>query len=73
MKNYSFYQFAMTVRGRKDDKERLAEQIFEDLAFPRHENDFNTLSDYIETHGDFTLSMSVFDDLYEEYTEWLKF
>ena len=59
MKNYSFYQFAMTVRGRKDDKGRLAEQIFEDLAFPRHENDFNTLSDYIETHGDFTLSMSV--------------
>ena len=58
MKNYSFYQFAMTVRGRKDDKGRLAEQIFEDLAFPRHENDFNTLSDYIETHGDFTLSMS---------------
>ena len=49
MKNYSFYQFAMTVRGRKDDKGRLAEQIFEDLAFPRHENDFNTLSDYIET------------------------
>jgi len=73
MKNYSFYQFAMTVIGRKDDKGRLAEQIFEDLAFPRHENDFNTLSDYIETHGDFTLSMSVFDDLYEEYTEWLKF
>ncbi|HHQ1565814.1 TPA: YozE family protein, partial [Staphylococcus aureus] len=25
------------------------------------------------THGDFTLPMSVFDDLYEEYTEWLKF
>ncbi|MFW2636118.1 YozE family protein, partial [Staphylococcus aureus] len=22
---------------------------------------------------DFTLPMSVFDDLYEEYTEWLKF
>ncbi|QDW84587.1 YozE family protein [Staphylococcus pasteuri] len=73
MKNYSFYQFAMTVRGRKDDKGKLAEQIFEDLAFPRHENGFNELSEYIETHGDFTLSMSVFDDLYEEYTEWLKF
>ncbi|MCT1925829.1 YozE family protein [Staphylococcus pasteuri] len=73
MKNYSFYQFAMTVRGRKDDKGKLAEQIFEDLAFPRHENYFNELSEYIETHGDFTLSMSVFDDLYEEYTEWLKF
>ncbi|CDR24857.1 YozE family protein [Staphylococcus schweitzeri] len=73
MKNYSFYQFVMTVRGRYDDKGRLTEEIFDDLAFPKHEDDFNTLSDYIETHGDFTLPMSVFDDLYEEYTEWLKF
>ncbi len=73
MKNYSFYQFVMTVRGRHEDKGRLAEEIFDDLAFPKHDDDFNILSDYIETHGDFTLPMSVFDDLYEEYTEWLKF
>ena len=33
VKNYSFYQFVMTVRGRKDDKGKLAEQIFDDLAF----------------------------------------
>ncbi|HCU7742380.1 TPA: YozE family protein, partial [Staphylococcus aureus] len=26
MKNYSFYQFVMTVRGRHDDKGRLAEE-----------------------------------------------
>ena len=39
----------MTVRGRKDDKGKLAEQIFDDLAFPKHEDDFNTLSEYIET------------------------
>lgn len=55
MKNYSFYQFVMTVRGRHDDKGRLAEEIFDDLAFPKHDDDFNILSDYIETHGDFTL------------------
>lgn len=53
MKNYSFYQFVMTVRGRHDDKGRLAEEIFDDLAFPKHDDDFNILSDYIETHGDF--------------------
>ncbi|WP_237760557.1 YozE family protein, partial [Staphylococcus aureus] len=39
----------------------------------KHNDEFNILSDYIETHGDFTLPMCVFDDLYEEYTEWLKF
>ena len=53
VKNYSFYQFIMTVRGRKDDKGVFAEQIFEDLAFPKHEDDFNTLSEYIETHSEF--------------------
>ncbi|MBF7017122.1 YozE family protein [Staphylococcus durrellii] len=73
MKNYSFYQFALTVRGRKNDKGELAEEIFDDLSFPKHEKDFNLLSEYIETHGDFTVSMSVFDDLYDEYLEWLKF
>ena len=73
MKNYSFYQFALTVRGRKNDKGELAEQIFDDLSFPKHEKDFNILSEYIETHWDFTVSMSVFDDLYEEYLEWLQF
>lgn len=51
VKNYSFYQFIMTVRGRKDDKGVFAEQIFEDLAFPKHEDDFNTLSEYIEKIG----------------------
>ena len=61
VKNYSFYQFIMTVRGRKDDKGVFAEQIFD------------TLSEYIETHSEFPLPMSVFDDLYDDYTEWLKF
>ncbi|MCG7339628.1 YozE family protein [Staphylococcus sp. ACRSN] len=73
MKDHSFYQFVLTVRGRKDEKGKLAEQIFDDLSFPRHEKDFHILSDYIETQSDLTVSMSVFDDLYEEYTEWLKF
>ena len=47
MKDHSFYQFALTVRGRKDDKGELAEDIFNDLSFPKHESDFNILSDYI--------------------------
>lgn len=47
MKDHSFYQFALTARGRKDDKGELAEDIFNDLSFPKHESDFNVLSDYI--------------------------
>ena len=44
MKDHSFYQFALTARGRKDDKGELAEDIFNDLSFPKHESDFNVLS-----------------------------
>ncbi|CAM3064692.1 MULTISPECIES: YozE family protein [Staphylococcus] len=73
MKDHSFYHYAMTVRGQKDDKGVLAEEIFDDLAFPKQESDFNALSDYIETEGGYSVSMSVFDDMYEDYQEWLKF
>ncbi|MHD0397712.1 YozE family protein [Staphylococcus simulans] len=73
MKDYSFYQFALTVRGRPDEKGQLAEQIFDDLAFPKQESDFHTLSDYIETEASISSPMYVFDDLFEEYQEWLKF
>lgn len=73
MKDHSFYQFALTARGRRDAKCELAEEIFDDLSFPRQEKDFHILSEYIETQGDYTVSLAVFDDLYEEYTEWLKF
>ena len=73
MKEHSFYQFALRVRGRKDSKGDLAEEIFNDLSFPKHEKDFNQLSDYIEMQSDISVPMSEFDDLYEEYIEWLKF
>lgn len=40
MKDHSFYQFALTARGRKDEKGELAEEIFDDLSFPRQEKIF---------------------------------
>ncbi|MCS4485422.1 YozE family protein [Staphylococcus americanisciuri] len=73
MKDASFYQFALTVRGRRDDKGAFAEMVFQDLDFPKYESDFNKLSEYIETEGNYTLSLSVFDALFEEYQEWLQF
>lgn len=73
MKDYSFYQFALTVRGRPDEKGQLAEQIFDDLAFPKQASDFHALSDYIETEASISSPMYVFDDLFDEYQEWLKF
>lgn len=73
MKDASFYQFALTVRGRRDDKGQLAEMIFQDLDFPKYESDFDQISSYIETEGTYTLPLSVFDSLFEDYQEWLQF
>ncbi|MCU5745522.1 YozE family protein [Staphylococcus sp. SQ8-PEA] len=73
MKDHSFYQYVMTVRGQNDEKGILAEEIFNDLAFPKQEKDFNALSDYIETAGNYSVSLSVFDSMYEDYQEWLQF
>lgn len=63
----------MIVCGWYDDKGCLVEEIFDDLVFLKYDDDFNILFDYIEIYGDFILLMFVFDDLYEEYMEWLKF
>ncbi|UXR68770.1 YozE family protein [Staphylococcus sp. IVB6246] len=73
MKDASFYQFALTVRGRRDDKGAFAEMIFQDLDFLKYETDFDQLSNYIETEGTYSLPLSVFDSLYDEYQEWLQF
>ena len=70
MKQYSFYQYALTKRS---EKSKLADLIFQDLSFPKFTNDYHTLSDYLETEAMFTQPMSVFDDLFESYEEWLKF
>ncbi|TRL29484.1 YozE family protein [Staphylococcus chromogenes] len=73
MKDASFYHFLVTVRGRPNDEGAFAEMAYQDLDFPKHENDFNVLSEYIETEGNYTLSMSIFDGLFDEYKEWLQF
>lgn len=73
MKDHSFYQFMLTVRDRKGDEGILADEIYHDLSFPKYEKDFDTISEYIETQGTYSVPMSIFDNLYEDYTEWLKF
>ncbi|WP_414046426.1 YozE family protein [Macrococcus equi] len=73
MKSNSFYQYALTERGAKNEFGEFAEAIFNDLMFPKFTNDFNTLSTYIEEYGSAQMSLSTFDKMYEAYIEWLKF
>ncbi|WP_458860157.1 YozE family protein, partial [Staphylococcus epidermidis] len=39
----------MRVGGRKEDKGVFGEEIFEEVGFGKEEDDFNRLSEYIET------------------------
>ncbi|ALN76414.1 MULTISPECIES: YozE family protein [Staphylococcus] len=73
MKDASFYHFLLTVRGRPNEEGTFAEMVYDDLDFPKQESDFDKLSNYVETEGNYTLSMSVFDTLYEEFQEWRRF
>ncbi|KAA1040231.1 YozE family protein [Macrococcus equipercicus] len=72
-KSFSFYQYILTVRGAKGEAGVFADEAFDDLMFPKYETDYNLLSDYIENYGSADMRLSVFDELYDKYQEWLKF
>ena len=69
--NHSFYHFALKFRGgpKSDGKAMFAEAMFEDHAFPKHEETFEPLSRYIEEKSDPVLSAAIFDELWMEYEE----
>lgn len=65
----SFYHFALRYRGGgKDDlKAMFAEKMFRDASFPKNEEEFDSLSRYIEDQADHDLSSITFDELYAIY------
>lgn len=72
-KSFSFYQYLLTVRGSGDEQGLFADAAFCDLMFPKYESDYDTLSTYIENYGSYDMKLIVFDDLFDQYQEWLKF
>ncbi|MCH4984754.1 hypothetical protein BHU61_04460 [Macrococcus epidermidis] len=73
MKQSSFYHYALTERGAKNEFGIFAEAVFNDLMFPKENLDFEKLSTYIEEYGSSDMSLSTFDKMYEAYQEWLNF
>lgn len=72
--NRSFYQFALSFRGggKKDEKSRFAESMFQDLSFPKDETNFDPLSRYVEEKADVEMRSVVFDELYKLYEEHIR-
>lgn len=65
----TFYQHLMTFRGKRvpDDKSRLADWAFFDHDFPKHSDDYDELSNYLEWNSPFANALRTFDEIWELY------
>ncbi|MCM3724287.1 YozE family protein [Neobacillus cucumis] len=65
----SFYHFLMKYRHPepKDDISNFANNAFLDHGFPKTSEDYHQISLYLEMHGQYLKSMSVFDEAWEHY------
>ncbi|TYK87555.1 YozE family protein, partial [Streptococcus pyogenes] len=45
----------------------LADLVFHEPTFPKHTDDFDEVSRYLEEHADFSFNLSDFDAIWEEY------
>lgn len=59
----------MTFRGMKvpNEKCELAEWVFRDHDFPKHSDDYNEISDYLEWNSPFPDALRTFDEVWDSY------
>ncbi|MGM9987950.1 MAG: YozE family protein [Bacillaceae bacterium] len=67
--NKSFYHYMMKHRhvSAKNEIEVLANEMYEDHAFPKQSFEYNTVSSYLELSSHFQSTMSTFDRAWEMY------
>ncbi|VTS36656.1 hypothetical cytosolic protein [Streptococcus porcinus] len=65
----SFYTWLMTQRDSKsnDPVAILADLAFEDTTFPKHSDDFDVISRYLEDQAVFSFNLGYFDQIWEDY------
>lgn len=67
----SFYHFVKTLADpyKKDDVTLFANAVSRDGTFPKQSEDYDELSDYLELNADYVESMTLFDEVFQEYRE----
>ena len=67
--NLNFYQFLRRYANPEDrsPKARLANIAVKDTGFPKHSDNFDEISKYMESHPDYGSLMVVFDDVWQSY------
>ncbi|KJY56536.1 MULTISPECIES: YozE family protein [Lactobacillus] len=67
----SFYRYLMTQRNAdsNDEVAQFANNAQNDQTFPKQEQNYEKLSDYLELNAGYLPSMSIFDKAYQMYRE----
>lgn len=65
----SFYTWLMTQRNAKSNEliAILADLVYEDTTFPKHTDDFDEISRYLEDQASFAFNLGKFDQIWEDY------
>lgn len=71
----SFYRFLMTQRDSDstDEVAQFANNAQNDQTFPKQEQNYEKLSDYLELNASYLPSMTIFDRAYEMYREKMSY
>lgn len=67
----SFYHYVKTLRdpNKKDEITLFANAVDKDGSFPKQSEDYDELSRYLEIDVDYVESMSVFDNIFQDYLD----
>ena len=70
----SFYTWLMTERNPKSSSSKaiLADLAFEESAFPKHTDDFDQVSVFLEEHASFSFNMGEFDQIWQVISRTLR-
>lgn len=71
MKDRSYYQYLKTRTGSTTAISTFASYVVNDPMFPKYTQDYEEISDYLEKNPYPDMSLSVFDDSYNDYQNWL--
>ena len=65
----SFYTWLMTERNPKSNESKaiLADLVFHEPNFPKHTDNFDEVSRFLEEQASFSFNLSDFDQIWEEY------
>ncbi|MCC5889272.1 MAG: YozE family protein [Alkalibacterium sp.] len=67
----SFYHYVKTIRDpyKKDEVTLFANSVDKDGSFPKQSEDYDEISRYLEIDADYVDSMSVFDEVFQNYID----